>query len=309
MPKTARFWCNLAVIGLAHMAVITGLIQWSRKANRAPAQSVVWLGGGAGDGGIGEKKNPPPARAAKSTPWVEAKTEPLKEDKSEEDRPVLTSAPSDIQLPRPQDSPTPIASASPARTPISVPTPKVKTTPRSTPKPKPKPTPKPSPKKITLVKASPKPTPRVKPSPPKSNESGVAAAEKKKIEQPPPAKTETAQGDAATAPGSGGGPAGGAGGESQFGWYGSMLHDRFYSEWVQPNNVASAVKNSVLVKIRIEKDGRVSSFDIIRPSGSAELDQSVAAVAKRVNSVDPLPAGLGNGDHYDIKISFELNSE
>ena len=30
------------------------------------------------------------------------------------------------------------------------------------------------------------------------------------------------------------GHAGGAGGESQFGWYGSMLHDRFYSEWVQP---------------------------------------------------------------------------
>ena len=68
-------------------------------------------------------------------------------------------------------------------------------------------------------------------------------------------------------------------------------------------------KASALVKIRIEKDGRVSSFEIIHPSGTAELDQSVAAVAKRVTSVDPLPDGLGNGGHYDIKISFELSSE
>ena len=107
-----------------------------------------------------------------------------------------------------------------------------------------------------------------------------------------------------------GGRAGGAGGESQFGWYGSMLHDRFYSEWVQPNtNLTSGSKASALVKIRIEKDGRVSSFEIIRPSGNAVVDESVTAVAKRVTQVDPLPAGLGSGEHYDVKINFELNSE
>ena len=106
-----------------------------------------------------------------------------------------------------------------------------------------------------------------------------------------------------------GAPAAGGGSESQFGWYGSMLHDRFYSEWAQPTRVASREKNSVLVKIRIEKDGRVSNFEIVRPSGDAELDQSVAAVAKRIAQVAPLPDGLGNGDHYDVKISFELSSE
>ena len=88
-----------------------------------------------------------------------------------------------------------------------------------------------------------------------------------------------------------------------------MLHDRFYSEWAQPTRVASREKNSVLVKIRIEKDGRVSNFEIVRPSGDAELDQSVAAVAKRIAQVAPLPDGLGNGEHYDVKISFELSSE
>jgi TolA protein len=107
-----------------------------------------------------------------------------------------------------------------------------------------------------------------------------------------------------------GGHAGGAGGESQFGWYGSMLHDRFYSEWVQPNtSLTAGAKASALVKIRIEKDGRVSSFEIIRPSGNAVVDDSVTAVAKRVTQVDPLPAGLGSGEHYDVKINFELNSD
>jgi TonB family protein len=89
-----------------------------------------------------------------------------------------------------------------------------------------------------------------------------------------------------------------------------MLHDRFYSEWIQPTTIASAgEKYSVLVKLRIEKDGRVSNFEIIKRSGNATVDESVAAVGKRATQVDPLPAGLGNGDHYDVKINFELNSE
>jgi TonB family protein len=73
--------------------------------------------------------------------------------------------------------------------------------------------------------------------------------------------------------------------------------------------VASGVKISALVKIRIEKDGRVSNFEMIKPSGNIAVDESVAAVAKRVGQVDPLPAGLGHGDHYDVRINFELNSE
>ena len=92
--------------------------------------------------------------------------------------------------------------------------------------------------------------------------------------------------------------------------YGSMLHDRFYSEWVQPTTaVPFGAKLAVLVKLRIEKDGRVSSFEIVKPSNNVIVDESVAAIAKRVTQVDPLPAGLGNGDHYTVRINFELNSE
>ncbi len=66
---------------------------------------------------------------------------------------------------------------------------------------------------------------------------------------------------------------------------------------------------SVLVRLRIEKDGRVSDFALVRPSGNVVVDESVAAVAKRVTQVDPLPAGLGNGGHYEVNIKFELNAD
>jgi TonB family protein len=89
-----------------------------------------------------------------------------------------------------------------------------------------------------------------------------------------------------------------------------MLHDRFYSEWIQPTtSVAVGAKMSALVRIRIEKDGRVSKFEIVRPSGNVVVDESVAAVAKRVTQVDPLPKGLGSGAYYEVNINFELNPE
>jgi TonB family protein len=97
---------------------------------------------------------------------------------------------------------------------------------------------------------------------------------------------------------------------SEFGWYGNMLHDRFYSAWIQPTtNVPSGAKISTLVNVRIEKDGRVSKFEIAKPSENATVNESVAAVAKQISQVDPPPTGLIKGDHYDVKINFELNTE
>jgi TonB family protein len=88
-----------------------------------------------------------------------------------------------------------------------------------------------------------------------------------------------------------------------------MLHDRFYSAWIQPTaNVPSGTKISTLVRVRIEKDGRVSKFEIVKPSGNVVVNESVRVVAKQVTQVDPPPTGLGQGDHYDVKINFELNT-
>jgi TonB family protein len=89
-----------------------------------------------------------------------------------------------------------------------------------------------------------------------------------------------------------------------------MLHDRFYSAWIQPTtHVPTGAKISTLVRVRIEKDGRVSKFEIIKPSENAVVNESVAAVAKQVTEVDSPPDGLINGNHYDVKINFELNTE
>ena len=118
-------------------------------------------------------------------------------------------------------------------------------------------------------------------------------------------KTSTGgSGDGTSGPGSGKSDAATAN------YYGNMLHDRFYRAWEQPQTVvASGVKLSAVARIRIEKDGRVSDFKIVKPSGNVLVDESVQAAGKRVTEVDALPASMGSGGHYDVNINFALNSQ
>jgi outer membrane biosynthesis protein TonB len=298
MSKDARFWRNVTLIALAHIAFLVGLIRWSLQ-TRSPsnAQSVVWIG--SAENGAAETKS-----AAASPVKVLAKAEPtpLKSDEPEDEKPLLTTAKSEIQLPTPKAAATP----TPTHKPTASPTPKAK----ATPKPTPKQTPKPTPKKTVLAKSS----PIVKPTPVESHQKEEPAdtnAEKRKTEKTTLAKNGPPSHNTSKETSAGaGGRAGSGGGTSEFGWYGNMLHDRFYSAWIQPTtNIASGSKISTLVKVRIEKDGRVSNFEIIKPSENVVVNESVAAIGKRVTQVDPLPAGFGNGDHYDVKINFELSPE
>src|SRR6266571_2422291 len=270
MSKDSRFWRNVTLIALAHVALVAGLIRWSVEARSSSnAQSVVWLGDVGGASTATEPTTGEPPQPAKLSPSPEPRLP--KSDEGEKQEPLLTAAKSEIELP----------------------------------------TPKPTPTKPVLAKASPK----AKSSPTKSAEKAKQAdsnAEKKKI-----AKAASAKNGSSSQNGTGKGSSAGTGGHaggginaSEFGWYGNMLHDRFYSAWIQPTTtVASGARISTLVKVRIEKDGRVSSFEIIKPSENIVVNESVAAIAKRVTQVDPPPAGLGNGDHYDVNINFELNSE
>lgn len=273
----ARFWRNVALIAVAHVSLIAGLIRWSLAARASSnLESIVWLGG-AENLVAGEPTNEPtlPAKHARAS----EEPKPSKEDEAQEQRPVLT-AKSEIELP----SPTP--AATPAPKPTATPTPKPKTTP--------KPIPKRTPKKMLVAKASPKPSPKAKLTSAKANE--------KSGKNEKSAQTRSAGLHSAAA--SGGSSA------SEFGWYGNMLHDRFYSAWIQPTtHVPTGAKISTLVRVRIEKDGRVSKFEIIKPSENAVVNESVAAVAKQVTEVDSPPDGLINGNHYDVKINFELNTE
>jgi TonB family protein len=291
MSKDARFWRSAILIALAHVALLAGLIRWNLQAKSSSnAQSIVWIGNVQDNA---EAKSA--ALSLEKTPTPPAERTSLKLDERDNEKPLLTAAKSDIQLPT--HKPYKTATSAPKTT-ASKPTPKPKATP----------------KKIVLAKASPKSSPKVKPSPADSSGQDKEAelnAPKKKIAKTAPTKKQPAShpSDGEGSPAGANGRAGGGSSASEFGWYGNMLHDRFYSAWIQPTtNVPSGIKISTLVKVRIEKDGRVSNFEIIKPSENVVVNESVAAIAKRVSQVDPLPAGLGNGDHYDVKINFELNS-
>ena len=289
-----RFWGNVVLIALAHVALIVGLIRWSVAARASSnPESIVWLGG-AGDLSPNESEKQEsslPKQSATNTESSESE-----KDETADEKPAVTNAKSEIELPT--ATPKPTATAIPPAKPSATPALRAKTTP--------KPIPKPTPKKTLAVKASPKLAAKPKSSPPKAN----AKSEKKdKIVL---AKKDSAPQSGRGQSGSTGkvGSAGGGSSASEFGWYGDMLHDRFYSAWIQPTtNVPSGAKISTLVNVRIEKDGRVSKFEIAKPSGNATVNESVAAVAKQISQVDPPPTGLIKGDHYDVKINFELNTE
>src|SRR5438093_7437144 len=289
MAKTGRFWRNVVLIALAHVALIAGLIRWSLAARASSnPESIVWLGG-AGGLAAGESESEPSSPPKHARPPETPK--PSDEDEYEKKLAVVT-AKSEIELPSPTPKPTPTAASTPKST--------------ATPKPKPKATPKPTPKKAVVAKASPKPSPKAKPSSAKA--SGESEKKKEKALAKNDSPSQSASGKTGST--SKAGSAGGGSSASEFGWYGNMLHDRFYSAWIQPtSHVPTGAKISTLVRVRIEKDGRVSKFEIIKPSESAVVNESVAAVAKQVTEVDSPPAGLIKGDHYDVKINFELNTE
>src|SRR5437016_4204596 len=206
---SSRFWRNVVLIALAHVALIVGLIRWSVAARASTnAESIVWLGS-AEDLAAGQPENQEAPSAQRDAHPIEPK--PLRDEQVEEEKPLVTAA---------------------------------------------------------------------------QSESGKTSSTAK------------------------GGSAGGGRSASEFGWYGNLLHDRFYSAWIQPTtSVPSGSKISTLVKVRIEKDGHVSKFEIIKPSENIVVNESVAAIPKRVTEVDAPPDGLATGDHYDVKINFELNTE
>jgi TonB family protein len=282
MRRHARFWRNVVLIALVHIAAILALLRWAGVSKNANAEEITWLSTSSEAG------------AAPDNSTIEETPTPKPEQTlspSQENQPTPTPAKSEIELPVATPHPTP--------------------SPSLTPKPSPKVSPQPSPKK----KASPKPsaTPKKKKSlseatPTKEKETTAKKSVAKKTESRKSAsnsgETKAKAGGAAS-----GGQANANATAATTSWYGNMLHDRFYSAWAQPTTVvASGARLSALAKIRIEKDGRISDFKIVRSSGNVLVDESVEAVGKKVTQVDALPTGIGSGGHYEVNINFALNS-
>lgn len=309
MPQNRSFWRNVTIVGAVHAAVLLGLARWSGSAKKPSTTEIFWMDGGAGLASANLASAPVIASEVAQTPSPSLASEAPATERSPEEQSAMKPANSDIELQNPTPPPTamvaPTLSATPSSTPPVKPSPTATTTSSRSPKAAPKRTPK----KTTVAKtASPSPKPKAALAEKKSVESDV----KKVAVNPAPANNASpgANSSDSASFGSGGAASRTGGGASQFGWYSSMLHDRFFSEWVQPTSiVASGAKMSVLVRVRIEKDGRISDFTVVQPSGNVVVDESVAAVGKRVGKVDPLPAGLGGSGHYDVHINFELNPE
>jgi outer membrane biosynthesis protein TonB len=280
MAKSGRFWRNVVVIAVAHVALVAGLIRWSLAARASNPESIVWLG--AAQDIAAEESGNTGERSGERNAHI-AQLKPPKDDEAKEGKPIVTTK-SEIALSTPKPTPT----ATPAPKPTATP----------------KPAPKPTPEKTVVTKATRKSSPKPKQSSAKSSEKSA------KNEKTLLAKNESQRGGGK--PSSTGKVSHVAGGTSasEFGWYGNMLHDRFYSAWIQPTtSVPLGAKFSTLVKLRIEKDGRVSKFEVIKPSDNVVVNESVAAIAKRVTEVDAPPTALLNGGHYDVKINFELNTK
>jgi colicin import membrane protein len=284
MRRNARFWRNVILIALVHLGALVALLRWAGSSKIAAAQEITWLNTG------GEPTATADVAKAEETPTPEPES---KSSPPEENQPASTPAKSEIQIPSATPHPTP--------------------SPSTVPKPSPKPLPKPSPRK----KASPKPsaTPEKKKSrpettPAKKKETAKKTADKKDKTASTRSEKESSKKTASTGNGNLSGKTGVTANPANASWYGNMLHDRFYREWEQPTTVvASGAELSALAKIRIEKDGRISDFKIVRSSGNVVVDESVEAVGKKVTRVDALPAGIGSGGHYDVNINFALNSK
>jgi TonB family protein len=210
----------------------------------------------------------------------------------------------------------PIPPPAPAPTPTPEPEATPDPTPRPSPKPKSGPRPKPKPKASASPRKHAKPSPHRSPSPSDQDDNDDDQQAKETFKKETGHATAGGDGEAGTTPGTGGGHRGGAGHagggdtEGDFGWYNSMLHDKFYDHWDQPTSIVTATsKFSTIVKIRIEKDGTISDVSLDTSSGNDVMDQSVMEAARRVTQVDPLPAGLGDGGAYEVKIDFELSQQ
>src|SRR5262249_42375732 len=94
MTRDARFWRNVTIVGRIHLAILLGLLWWSRSP-RPPAKDIVWMEGGAGaTKPAGSEAAPPTPEAAEA----EATPEATIELPTPETRPT---AKSEIEIPSP----------------------------------------------------------------------------------------------------------------------------------------------------------------------------------------------------------------
>jgi TonB family protein len=311
MADESAFKRSLIVVALLHVLLVTGFFLASRNQRKEPEKQVIaWIDGSIGGGETAGEPDIQTVSVARppSGPVPELFTPP-------EIPPELPPPPVEKPLPSELVTATPVP---------ATPTPKPATPKPATPKPA---TPKPATPKPATPKATPTTTPKPKASPkPEGDDDATpkpkATPSDKPKGTPTAAKTDgagssttklasnTKTGGNGPGTGNGKGPAKKGDGEglSQFGWYFGMIKDRFDARWEQPTNIErNGTPVVTTLKFRISKDGVISAREIAKSSGYPQMDESVLAAAAKVQQVDPLPTGLGNGEFFEVNVEFKLD--
>lgn len=305
MRPDRSFRRNIVIVSLLHLAVVAGLYLFHSLGKKPEVPQVLWLEGGSLGGGDITGEAAPAAAEPEPAPETPPVPEPPPIPPPTEVAAVPPEpiAPSELVTPKatPEPATPKPATPRPATPKPETPKPTPKSTPKTTPKPKPS-TPKATPKKASAA------TPKAK-----------ATADTKPKSTPATGKTDgsAATGSASAASGGNGpgtgngkgpGKVGSGSGASEFGWYFSMIHDRFHARWEQPTSIIRGAQDFVTtLKLRISKDGTILGREIVKSSGDTVMDQSVMGAAERVQQIDPLPAGLGDGSIFEVNVAFKLD--
>ena len=73
MARDARFWRNVTIIGLVHLAALLLFLRWSREPKSINHKDIVWMSGGGGENGTTGVEATPAAKI------VEAESHPTPE--------------------------------------------------------------------------------------------------------------------------------------------------------------------------------------------------------------------------------------
>lgn len=90
-----------------------------------------------------------------------------------------------------------------------------------------------------------------------------------------------------------------------FDWYFAVVRNAFYEAWQRPTASEVPPGTTVLVSIRVLRDGTVKEHRVVRASGNAVMDASVIRAVESVRRLQALPAQY-RGEHRDITVLFEL---
>jgi len=85
--------------------------------------------------------------------------------------------------------------------------------------------------------------------------------------------------------------------------YGDIVQSMYDAAWNQPASVDDSAV--AIVSITIERDGRVSHHEIIKPSGNAAMDRSIENTLENVTVIAPFSEGSKDAERtYNIKFSL-----